>query len=103
MLAYGAMVHVSLAGVEVAGVDAEVVARVVDDLLDQDPQAVTGLGGHGPLDLAVLGETLTVGSRIASIRERGGHGFLTIEVSLTAQDGGPVATTFATLLERAAG
>lgn len=55
---------------------------------------------HRPL---ILGETLTVGSRIASIRERGGHGFLTIEVSLTAEDGGPVATTFATLLERAAG
>jgi hypothetical protein len=53
---------------------------------------------HRPL---VVGETLTVGSRIASIRERAGHGFLTIEVSLTAQDGEPVATTFATLLERA--
>lgn len=51
----------------------------------------------------VVGETLIVGSRIASIRERGGHAFLTIEVSLTAQDGEPVATTFATLLERAAG
>jgi hypothetical protein len=51
----------------------------------------------------VVGETLIVGSRIASIRERGGHGFLTIEVSLRAEDGEPVATTFATLLERAAG
>jgi hypothetical protein len=55
---------------------------------------------HRPL---VVGETLIVGSRIASIRERGGHGFLTIEVSLTAEDGEPVATTNATLLERAAG
>ncbi len=55
---------------------------------------------HRPV---VVGETLTVGSRIASIRERGGHGFLTIEVSLTAEDGEPVATTFATLLERAEG
>jgi hypothetical protein len=55
---------------------------------------------HRPL---VVGETLVVGSRIASIRERGGHGFLTIEVSLTGEDGDPVATTYATLLERAAG
>lgn len=55
---------------------------------------------HRPL---ILGETLIVGSRIASIRQRGGHGFLTIEVTLTAPDGEPVATTFATLLERAAG
>lgn len=55
---------------------------------------------HRPL---VLGETLVVGSRIASIRERGGHGFLTIEVSLTAENGEPVASTLATLLERAAG
>jgi hypothetical protein len=55
---------------------------------------------HRPL---VVGETLIVGSRIASIRERGGHGFLTIEVSLTGEDGDPVATTYATLLERAAG
>jgi hypothetical protein len=55
---------------------------------------------HRPL---VVGETLIVGSRIASIRERGGHGFLTIEVSLNSEDGEPVATTMATLLERAPG
>jgi N-terminal half of MaoC dehydratase len=55
---------------------------------------------HRPL---VVGETLIVGSRIASIRERGGHGFLTIEVSLSSEDGEPVATTLATLLERGSG
>ena len=42
-----------------AGVDAEVVAGVAVDLLDQDAQGVVGLGrGHGPLDLAVLGAAL---------------------------------------------
>ena len=48
-----------------AGVHAEVVAGVVQHLLDQDPQAVTGLGGHGPLDLAVLGGALADGARRA--------------------------------------
>ena len=40
------------------GIDAEVVAGVVQDLLDQDAQAVAGLGLDQPLDLAVLGVTL---------------------------------------------
>ena len=48
-----------------AGVDAEVVAGVVDDLLDQDPQAVTGLGFDRPLDLPVLGGALPDGARRA--------------------------------------
>ena len=41
-----------------ARVDAEVVAGVVQDLLDQDAQAVAGLGLDQPLDLAVLGSAL---------------------------------------------
>ena len=41
-----------------AGVDAQVVAGVVQDLLDQDAQAVAGLGLDHPLDLAVLGGAL---------------------------------------------
>lgn len=53
---------------------------------------------HRPLD---VGETLTVGSRITSIRERGGHGFVTVEVELTGAAGEPVATARATLIERA--
>ena len=53
---------------------------------------------HRPL---VVGETLHVGSRIASIRERGGTGFLTIEVTLSDDDGERVATARATMVERA--
>ena len=53
---------------------------------------------HRPL---VVGETLEVGSRIAAIRERGGTGFLTIEVTLSDAAGQIVATTRATMIERA--
>ena len=53
---------------------------------------------HRPL---TVGETLRVGSRIASIRERGGAGFLTIEVTLSDDAGEPVATASATMIERA--
>lgn len=55
---------------------------------------------HRPL---VVGETLEVGSRIAAIRERGGNGFLTIEVTLSGAAGEPVATARSTMIERAAG
>ena len=54
---------------------------------------------HRPV---VVGETLEVRSRIAAIRERGGNGFLTIEVTLWDARGEPVATTRATMIERAA-
>jgi hypothetical protein len=53
---------------------------------------------HRPLE---MGETLVASPRIAAIRERGGHGFVTIEVELTSAKGEPVATTRATLIERA--
>jgi hypothetical protein len=55
---------------------------------------------HRPL---VVGETLEVGSRIAAIRERGGNGFLTIEVTMSGAGGEPVATARSTMIERAAG
>jgi hypothetical protein len=47
-----------------------------------------------------VGETLVVAARIAAIRERGGHGFLTIEMDLTSTAGEPVATARATMIER---
>ena len=47
-----------------------------------------------------VGETLAVAARIAAIRERGGHGFLTIEMDLTSAAGEPVATARATMIER---
>jgi acyl dehydratase len=53
---------------------------------------------HRPLE---VGETLVLAPRIAAIRERGGNGFLTIEVEITSPDGEPVATTRATMIERA--
>ncbi len=47
-----------------AGVDAEVVAGVAEDLGEQDPQGVVGLGvGDRPLDLAVLGGALAQRAR----------------------------------------
>jgi hypothetical protein len=52
---------------------------------------------HRPLR---VGEALEVVSRIASIRERGANGFLTIEVDVTAADGEHVATARATMIER---
>jgi acyl dehydratase len=55
---------------------------------------------HRPL---VVGETLVVAPRIAAIRERGGNGFLTIEVTLSDAEGAPVATARATMIERAPG
>jgi acyl dehydratase len=53
---------------------------------------------HRPLE---VGETLVVAPRIAAIRERAGNGFLTIELEITSPDGEPVATTRATMVERA--
>jgi acyl-CoA thioesterase FadM len=49
-----------------------------------------------------LGETLTVRSRIAQIRAKGGQSFLTIETTLTDDRGALVVTARATMLERAA-
>ena len=50
-----------------ARVDAEVVAGVVQDLLDQDPQGVARTCAvDGPLDLAVLGGALADGARRAT-------------------------------------
>jgi acyl dehydratase len=48
----------------------------------------------------VLGETLTVRSRISSIRSKGGHGFVTIEADLSDGDGNAVAVARATMIER---
>jgi acyl dehydratase len=50
----------------------------------------------------VVGETLTVRSRIASIRSKGGHAFVTIEADLTGADGEQVAVARATMIERGA-
>ena len=48
------------------------------------------------------GETLTARSRIASIRQKAGNGFLTIETELLGQDGELVVLARATMIERAA-
>ena len=54
---------------------------------------------HRPL---LLGETLTVVARIASIRQKGGNGFLVIEMRMTDVTGRTVAVTRSTMIERAA-
>jgi acyl dehydratase len=49
------------------------------------------------------GETLTIRSRIESIREMGGNGFLVLVTELVEPDGGAVVCTArSTLIERAA-
>ena len=53
---------------------------------------------HRPL---LLGETLTVTARIASIRQKGGNGFLVIEMRMTDVTGRTVAVTRSTMIERA--
>jgi acyl dehydratase len=49
-----------------------------------------------------MGETLTARSRIASIRQKAGNGFLTIETEVLDRDGGLVALARATMIERGA-
>jgi acyl dehydratase len=49
-----------------------------------------------------LGETLTARSRIASIRQKAGNGFLTIETEVLDRDGGLVVLARATMIERGA-
>ena len=48
----------------------------------------------------LLGETLTVTARIASIRQKGGNGFLVVEMQLTDVAGLMVAVTRSTMIER---
>jgi acyl dehydratase len=48
----------------------------------------------------LVGEVLTVESRIATIRHKGGNGFLTVEMSMRGSDGEIAATTRSTLIER---
>jgi len=50
----------------------------------------------------VEGETLDATSRVASIREKGGHGFLTIETELRGADGEIAVIARATMIERGA-
>lgn len=52
---------------------------------------------HRPME---IGETLTATLRLASIREKGGLGFLVIETDIQDVDGATVVTGFATLVER---
>jgi acyl dehydratase len=49
-----------------------------------------------------MGEALTVRSRIASIRQKAGNGFLTIETEVLDRDGGLVVLARATMIERGA-
>jgi len=49
-----------------------------------------------------IGETLSATVRLASIREKGGHGFLVIETRVRDARGETIVTGFATLVERAA-
>jgi acyl dehydratase len=48
-----------------------------------------------------VGETLTVEARIASIRQKGDNGFLTVEMTMTGADGAVVAIARSTMIERA--
>ena len=47
-----------------------------------------------------VGETLRVRARIASIRHKGGTGFMTIAMDLVDADGRPVCTVRSQMLER---
>lgn len=47
-----------------------------------------------------VGETLTVEARIASIRQKGGNGFLTVEMTMRGADGAVAAIARSTLIER---
>jgi hydroxyacyl-ACP dehydratase HTD2-like protein with hotdog domain len=49
-----------------------------------------------------MGETLTARSRIASIRQKAGNGFLTIETEVLDRDGRLVVLARATMIERGA-
>lgn len=49
-----------------------------------------------------VGETLRVEARIASIRQRGGSGFLTVEMQVVGADGARVAVARSTMIERGA-
>jgi acyl dehydratase len=49
-----------------------------------------------------MGEALTVRSRIASIRQKAGNGFLTIETEMLDGDGALVLLARATMIERGA-
>ena len=47
-----------------------------------------------------LGETLTIQARIASIRQKGGNGFLVVEMQVSGADGESVAVARSTMIER---
>jgi N-terminal half of MaoC dehydratase len=47
-----------------------------------------------------LGETLMVGARIASIRQKGGNGFLVVEMQMNDVDGETAAVARSTMIER---
>jgi acyl dehydratase len=47
-----------------------------------------------------IGETLSVEARIASIRQKGGNGFLTIEMQMRDSNGAVAATSRSTMIER---
>jgi hypothetical protein len=49
-----------------------------------------------------MGEVFTVRSRIASIRQKAGNGFLTIETEVLDSAGGLVVLARATMIERGA-
>jgi acyl dehydratase len=47
-----------------------------------------------------VGDALTVHARIASIRQKGGNGFLTVEMRMDDVDGDTVAVARSTMIER---
>jgi acyl dehydratase len=47
-----------------------------------------------------MGETLTVHARIASIRQKGGNGFLVVEMRMNGVDGETAAIARSTMIER---
>jgi len=50
-----------------------------------------------------VGETLTVEARIASIRQKGDNGFLTVEMTMKGADGAVAAIARSTMIERTSG
>ena len=76
--------------------------RILEDpeLALDFPRVVHGSQEYEFLRPIRIGETLTVDARIASIREKGGTGFLSIEMRMRGADGSLAAVARSTMIER---
>ena len=63
-------------------------------------RVVHGSQAYEYLRPLVVGETLTVDARIASIRQKGDNGFLMVEMTMRGGDGAVAAIARSTMVER---